>query len=395
MMSRHPHLLRSVLKESAAIRRVRVACCLTTAFVCALAARPSVQGQQPQSQPAQPSAVLAQSTSLPATATSEEELRQRFLGKTVYLRGGYLNNALDFDVDGHLIGRSQQGSFTLCLIQVEKVRLTHHSVELQGARYGLHFLTDTPYEEPSRAFDTVNITPKKKAVRITIARERVVTPKKKRHKASQESTDAASLENPAPQNSQDAAAQEPSHPGDVPTSPSPAHAAQRLHDALDRVFAQSLDEQMIASMPDFWQLYYKAAAARQGVLPAGPAVFRQSDVDQKARLLTNIEPPSNQYAQDKGVAGLALYRVVLGADGIPVQIAVSRPIGFGLDENAVDAIRKATFQPAIKDGKPVPVLFDVLAKFRIYSKRTAPAAPASVAAAPATGLPDPQSAQHP
>jgi hypothetical protein len=42
-----------------------------------------------------------------------------------------------------------------------------------------------------------------------------------------------------------------------------------------------------------------------------------------------------------------------------------------LDENAVAAIRKAKFSPALKDGKPVPVLLDLVVQFRILSKRTA------------------------
>src|SRR5208337_960264 len=79
---------------------------------------------------------------------------------------------------------------------------------------------------------------------------------------------------------------------------------------------------------------------------------------------------SNQFAQDHGVAGMCLYHVVIGADGRPAEIAVARPIGFGLDESAVDSIRKANFEPAIKDGKPVPVLLDLVVQFRIYSKRT-------------------------
>jgi hypothetical protein len=50
---------------------------------------------------------------------------------------------------------------------------------------------------------------------------------------------------------------------------------------------------------------------------------------------------------------------------------VGRPIGFGLDENAVEAIQKARFEPAMKNGKPVPVMLDLAVQFRIYSKRTA------------------------
>jgi TonB family protein len=99
---------------------------------------------------------------------------------------------------------------------------------------------------------------------------------------------------------------------------------------------------------------------------------------------------------------MALYHVVIETDGKPGEIAVARPIGFGLDENAVEAIRKASFEPAVKDGKPVPVLLDLVVQFRIYSKRT------SVSATPEPGnsngaktdvpkppiLPGPYSVQH-
>jgi TonB family protein len=68
---------------------------------------------------------------------------------------------------------------------------------------------------------------------------------------------------------------------------------------------------------------------------------------------------------------MALYHTVIGADGKPGEIAVARPIGFGLDENAVTAIRKAKFAPAIKNGQPVPVMLDLVVQFRIFSKRTA------------------------
>jgi TonB family protein len=100
-------------------------------------------------------------------------------------------------------------------------------------------------------------------------------------------------------------------------------------------------------------------------------VMRQNNVDKKARLVTNFVPESNEWAQASGVAGMALYHTVIGVDGKPGEIAVARPIGFGLDENAVEAIRKATFEPAVKDGKTVPVLLDLVVQFRIYSKRTA------------------------
>lgn len=190
-------------------------------------------------------------------------------------------------------------------------------------------------------------------------------------------------------------AERPADAKSVTTTLSQAHADKLLEDALNNVFAQGFDARMMASMPGFWKLYYDAVAAKADYRPADPNVLRQNMVDKKAQLKSTFEPASNQFAQDYGVAGMSEYHVVIGADGKPSEIAVARPIGFGLDESAVDSIRKATFEPAIKDGKPVPVLLNMVVEFRIYSKRTAvESKPAPDQAPAAPVLPGPYSVQH-
>ncbi len=349
---------------------------------------------------------------------AEEELRQLLVGKALYLRGGYLDNSLSFDEHGRITGHSPQGSYTLSAIQIEHVRLTKHKVELEGARYGLHFLGQLAFEDASSAYDRVRITSKKKVVRITIDREIVVKPKKaKETKAAPVQSKkagpaapttpaapaaqgappptaapaaAAPAATPAPPAAQAAAepaelseaeqlmasiadvpeAERPADAASVTTTLSPAHATKVLKEALDQIFAPGLDDRMMAAMPDFWRLYYQAVAAKTDYRPKDSSIFRQNTVDQKAVLLTKFEPDSNEFAQASAIAGPALYHAVIGPDGKAAEVAVARPIGFGLDENAVTAIRKASFQPAIKDGKPVPVLLDLYVSFRIYSKRT-------------------------
>jgi len=346
------------------------------------------------------------------------------VGKPLYLRGGYLDNSLTFSELGTLIGHSSQGSYTLSAIQIERVHLTKHKVELEGARYGLHFLGALPYEDPTKALDRVRITPRKKVVKITIDRELLVTPKKKKGKDGDKSKGAKP---PAPSQTQAAASpadkpaaegtaqpnelsdadqakaemaaappeERPADPGSVTTTTSPAHAAKLLKEAIDHIFAEGLDDRMMAAMPDFWKLYYQAVAARGDYRPKDPNVLRQGGVDQKAVLISKFEPQSNDFAQNSGVAGMALYHTVIGADGKPEDIAVARPIGFGLDENAVEAIRRATFVPAVKDGKPVPVLLDLVVQFRIYSKRTSVTGNTEDAKKPASQiLPGPYSVHH-
>jgi len=373
-------------------RRILVGCA-ALALACSLAAAGQQQAPADASPhtAANPSAAPAPDATPAATPVAsaepsqgggitEEEIKQLLVGKSLYVRGGYLDNSLSFDEHGRLIGHSPQGSYAPSLIEINKVRLTKRKVELEGVRYGLHFLGALPYEDPTKAADKVRITPRKKMLKISIDRELIVKPKKM-EKAMQASLDRLAKTAAAQGQTDDtdqnrtamavAAEAEAADPRSVTTTFSPAHASRLLKQALDRVFAQGLDDRMIASMPDFWKLYYRAVAARTDYLPADSGVLRQNAVDHRAKLLSTFEPPSNEFAQATGVAGMALYHAVIGPDGKPGEIVVARPIGFGLDENAVDAIRNASFEPAVKDGKPVPVVLDLVVQFRIYSRRTA------------------------
>jgi TonB family protein len=308
-----------------------------------------------------------------AGTVNEENLRHWLAGKPLYLRGGYLDDSLNFDDRGRLISRSAVGSYTLCAIQIDKVRMTKRKIELQGIRYGLHFGGQTENEDVAKAFDRVRITPRKKMVRITIEREAVQAQKKQKEKKAGGKVQPSAEPGPTMPASAPTAGNQVSA---KPAARSAEEAAGLLKRALDQIFAPGLDNRSIAAMPDFWRLYYEAAAVHSEYRPQDPAVLTQSAVDKKAKLVTAFEPASNEYAQTAGVAGMALYYAVVGVEGKVGEIAVRRPIGFGLDENAVEAIRKAKFEPAIKDGKPVPVLLDLALQFRIYSNRTAVLAPA-------------------
>src|SRR5258708_9818647 len=314
---------------------------ICAALFAILSAGVQAQDSAPAPQPAQANAVqelitpAAASFSAHAVAgnVSEDQLEPLLVGKTLYLRGGYLENTLDFDEQGRLMSQSPHGSYTLCAIQVDKVHLSKHKLQVEGQRYALHFLGALPYEDPAKGFDRVKITPKKKNVKISIDREQEEKPEKKK---------------------KDAETKPRGTDGHGVSSPEPAtHAQRALLEALDRTFAPGIDDRMIAAMPDFWKLYFEAAAAKTDYQPRDPGVFRQSTVDQKAKLISAIEPPSNEFAQKNAIAGIALYHAVIGADGKPEEVAAGRPIGFGLDEGAVDTIRHAVFQPAIKEGKPV------------------------------------------
>ena len=82
-----------------------------------------------------------------------------------------------------------------------------------------------------------------------------------------------------------------------------------------------------------------------------------------------IKTPQAKYSREarkKKIEGVCLVKIIVDIQGKPQNPKVTRPIGYGLDETAVDAIKKYRFKPAMKDGYPVPVEMAIEVHFRIY-----------------------------
>ena len=311
---------------------------------------------------------------------TEDELSARYVGKLIFLRGSYLGDDLNFDMDGKVSGSPTVGSFTLSGFEVRKVKLSKHKLDIEADRYGLHFFGALPYEDETKAFDRVKIS--KKPVHISIDRELIVIPKVKKDKKSKDAPppqqvaaaqtlktrdDAATAGTPTP-----ATASATSEDNAALLAVSPAHSAMLMNKALDNIFAGDIDLRMPSHLPDYWQEYFASKSQHRQFMPADASVKIVSEGMTPPRVLNSIDPSSNEYAQKYGIAGMELLRTVVDATGVPRQMAIARPIGFGLDEKAVDAIKNSHFQPATINGQPVPVVIDLVVTFRIYSNRTKP-----------------------
>jgi TonB family protein len=60
-----------------------------------------------------------------------------------------------------------------------------------------------------------------------------------------------------------------------------------------------------------------------------------------------------------------LLNIIVDEQGVPTQIRVLRPIGYGLDERAIENIKNWRFEPGLKDGKPFKVAGNVEVNFRL------------------------------
>lgn len=71
-------------------------------------------------------------------------------------------------------------------------------------------------------------------------------------------------------------------------------------------------------------------------------------------------------ARSAGVSGVIRLRVGFSADGKIKHILLIKPLGYGLDEQAVKAARGIRFEPPTKDGKPISTVKVIEYNFTIY-----------------------------
>ncbi len=83
--------------------------------------------------------------------------------------------------------------------------------------------------------------------------------------------------------------------------------------------------------------------------------------------LNSVEAEFSDEARRAKYQGVCLISMIVDTNGMPQNPRVVRALGMGLDEKALEAVRKYRFKPAMKDGKtPVPVMITVEVNFRLY-----------------------------
>jgi TonB family protein len=81
------------------------------------------------------------------------------------------------------------------------------------------------------------------------------------------------------------------------------------------------------------------------------------------RAIYQPSPEFSEEARRKKLDGTVMLSLVVTPDGNTTDIKVTTPLGSGLDEKAIAAVRQWKFEPATKDGKPVAVKIKVEVSF--------------------------------
>src|ERR1019366_6089768 len=97
----------------------------------------------------------------------------------------------------------------------------------------------------------------------------------------------------------------------------------------------------------------------------GGGVFRVGGGVSAPQLVARIEPEYSEQARKAKYQGVVVLSIIVQKDGSVRDIRVVQPLGLGLDEKAIDAVKQWKFRPGMKSGSPVDVQATVEVTFRL------------------------------
>jgi protein TonB len=98
----------------------------------------------------------------------------------------------------------------------------------------------------------------------------------------------------------------------------------------------------------------------------GGGAYRVGGGVSAPRVLYSPDPEYSEEARRAKYQGSVVLWIVVGPDGRVRDVRVQRTLGLGLDEKAIEAVRRWRFEPAKKNGQPVAVQVNVEVNFRVY-----------------------------
>ena len=272
---------------------------------------------------------------LPSAATGqsvEAALKSQYVGKILALRHPFEKKSQVYDATGKALRGGDEGPWTLYgRLLVKKVRVEKKSLVLEGQR--LSYLRVDDHLAPAQSHEKLK-------VQINLAQ--------------------------------------------------PLASADDAVSILGNVFALT-DEDVVKSSPRFWQNYLSAQllhthltdedtdSAREkpkgltlvdidpdGGLKPGKTRVEMRDGVIRPHPRFTPEPEYTEAARGQRYQGTLVLSMVIDTAGKVRAPTILRPLGMGLDENAVSKILTWRFNPATVDGKPVAVLLNVEVAFNLY-----------------------------
>jgi TonB family protein len=82
-------------------------------------------------------------------------------------------------------------------------------------------------------------------------------------------------------------------------------------------------------------------------------------------VVQKVEPSYTEEARKAQINGIVIIEAIIGRDGVVKDARVIKPLPFGLDQAALDAVKQWKFKPGTLNGQPVDVVFNLTVNFRL------------------------------
>jgi TonB family protein len=258
-----------------------------------------------------------------------QQLKSDYLNKVVTLRHFYNGEHLSFPVDGSLSGTAEIGPWTVAgQVLVKSIELHAHSLEIQGRRVFLVFdAKGKPYRDVLDMLDESRSEDRDKLKDYFLSKDVAIDI-------------VLASENPD---------------------------AQEISAALTAVFLKP-GEPVTDIVPEYWRDYFDQIEGQPHSVPHSRETVYKVKAGEvfPPRVISQPEPEFSEYARAAKFQGSVTLSLVVDALGQTTDTQIISPLGLGLDEKAVDALRGWRFEPARKDGKPVPVKIMIQTEFHLY-----------------------------
>jgi TonB family protein len=278
--------------------------------------------------------------SLPAFSSTRTPLEERLLAvykdKPQMLQGFYCGTKLRFDADAKLRDGGQPGSWTVCGdVHIEDIEIKNDEVRIKAQRVYLY------YDPRKISFQDVEL----------------LVPQKEKNNKTRQQNRQLEIHIARPVGADEAA----------------------IQSSLDKLFRPA-DKDFSDIAPDYWKPYLQGrkigkrpeTIQKEEQLPLLKPIAGSGDSSANKKItvphvISSPNPDFSQEAREYRFQGTVLVKLLIDSEGKPANIWIIRPLGLGLDEKAVEAIKKWKFVPE-KDSnaKPVESHAEVEVNFRLY-----------------------------
>ena len=97
----------------------------------------------------------------------------------------------------------------------------------------------------------------------------------------------------------------------------------------------------------------------------GEGVFQTGEITDLPTILFKVDPQYSEEARRAQYQGTVVLEVIIRSDGTIEILRVVRSLDFGLDENAIQALKQWKFRPGMRNGQPVDVVLNIEVNFNL------------------------------